>query len=569
MLRQRILRLSFILIAIASFVNAQNQSIDKTRYTLLIDEAHQKQVPSSAAYSKSFVAGNIVVIPANLRTLIPVNEFDLAGKKISFIPDGSGGYTVQVSSGEVSDQRGNSFNGVKLDFDSGFRFPFYGKKYSSVYIRKCGDLAFEQPTEGCTDLVGAYSDVPRIIASNFPNYYCSSGLIFVQQAIDRVTITYDFTFVCDYYSPRQYGTFQINLFRNGTIEFLSKGTIYTGGSILTGISPGGLELKDVRMTDYANTPTMHIDSHTAVFERFADVENIDFKALLQQFHHQYSNEYDFVTIFTDKFYTYRYYSNSGFDFLPVQNLTRGIGLPVFDYSEKFGSSRLKSVVMMDSADQLPENPNDPVVYGMNTLQLMGHLIGRAWAPYAGVMIGGRRRSDLIGQSRYGYQTGFPFPTQTWNFYMDTDASLMGGNEIKENGDGSFTTVDATKRYSRLDQYLMGLIPASAVPPFFFVRTNPSLPWQAPQVGQTFSGQKVNVQISQVIKANNVPRVPSSENSQKQFKNAFIYFIAPESTADSRQLAKIDRIRTAWEKFFKTATNQHASIDTTLTKGSRN
>jgi hypothetical protein len=143
---------------------------------------------------------------------------------------------------------------------------------------------------------------------------------------------------------------------------------------------------------------------------------------------------------------------------------------------------------------------------------------------------------------------------------------MGGNDIKDNGDRTFTTVDATKRYSKLDQYLMGLIPASQVPPFFFVRTNPAEIWRAPQIGQTFSGQKVPVQISQVIKANNVPRIPSSENSQKQFKNAFIYFIAPDSTPDSRQLEKIGRIRTAWEKFFKNATNQHGTINTTLTKG---
>ena len=46
---------------------------------------------------------------------------------------------------------------------------------------------------------------------------------------------------------------------------------------------------------------------------------------------------------------------------------------------------------MDSVDQLLENPKDPVLLTMNTLQLMGHLIGRTWAPYAGVSINGRRR----------------------------------------------------------------------------------------------------------------------------------------------------------------------------------
>jgi hypothetical protein len=580
MLKPTILGLTLILISFTVFLHAQettrhadhrNPSIEKTRYIMLIDEAHQKQLPAPAlsASSKSFAAGNIAVIPANLRTLIPVNEFDLYAKKVSFIPVPSGGYTVQVSPGEVSDQRGTQPKQEKLDFGSGFRFPFYGKKYSSVYIRKCGDLAFEPTSGSCGDLVSAYSDAPRIIATNYPGSFCSPTNIYIQRASDHFTVTYDFTYDCDYYSPRQFGTFQINLFRNGTIEFLSKGSIYTGGSSLTGISPGGLELKDVRMTDYSNTPSTQIDSHTAVFERFADVANIDFEALLQQFHNQYKDDYDFVTIFTDQFYTDRYYPNSGFEFLPVQNSTRGIGLPVFNYSEKFGNPRLKSVILMDSADQLPDNPKDPLLLTMNTLQLMGHLIGRTWAPYAGVVINGKRKNDLVGQRPNTFYSGLPFSTQAWNFYMDTDASLLGGNEIKENGDGTFTTIDATKRYSKLDQYLMGLIPATAVPPFFFVRADSADPRQAPRIGQTFSGQKVNLQINQVIEANNVPRTPSSETSQKQFKNAFIYFISAESTADSRQLAKIERIRTDWEKFFKAATNQHATIDTTLKKGNRN
>lgn len=577
MLNPKILRLTLILISIATFLQAQeivrnadhkNPSIEKTRFIMLIDDAHQKQLSAagSSVTGKDFAVGNVAVIPANLRTLIPVNRFDLTGWKITFTPVPSGGYTVQASYGTVSEQRGNKLNEEKVDFSSGFTFPFYGKNYSSVYVRRCGDLSFAPTSESCTDLIAAYSDVPKILANNVPaNYYnCSDTSIFTEQTPDRFMVTYDFHFDCDYYLPQQIGTFQINLFRNGTIEFLSKGSFDAGGSSLTGISPGGLELKDVRMVDYTSTVATHVDAHTAVFERFANVQNIDFEALLQQFHNHYAKDYDFVTIFTDRFYTDRYYSSSGFEFLPVQNKTRGIGLSVFDFSQKFGSSRLKSVILMDSADQLPENPHDRVILTMNTLQLMGHLIGRTWAPYAGVSINGRRRADLFGQRNFS--SGLPFSTQTWNFFMDTDASVMGGNDIKDNGDGTFTTVDATKRYSKLDQYLMGLIPASDVPPFFFVRTDSQETWQAPQIGQTFSGQKVNVQINQIVKANNVPRIPSSENAQQQFRNAFIYFISPESTPDSRQLTKIEKIRTEWQKFFKAATNQHATIDTTLTKG---
>ena len=47
----------------------------------------------------------------------------------------------------------------------------------------------------------------------------------------------------------------------------------------------------------------------------------------------------------------------------------------------------------------------------------------------------------------------------WSFFMDSDASVMEGNDIEDLGGGSFRTVDAVRRYSRLDQYAMGLIPA--------------------------------------------------------------------------------------------------------------
>jgi hypothetical protein len=55
-----------------------------------------------------------------------------------------------------------------------------------------------------------------------------------------------------------------------------------------------------------------------------------------------------------------------------------------------------------------------------------------------------------------------------------------------------------------------------------------------------------------------------EAHQKQLPAAAL----SASNADSRQLAKIERIRTEWEKFFKAATNQHATIDASLTRGNR-
>ena len=54
--------------------------------------------------------------------------------------------------------------------------------------------------------------------------------------------------------------------------------------------------------------------------------------------------------------------------------------------------------------------------------------------------------------------------------MDSDASVMEGNDIEDLGGGNFRTIAAVERYSQLDLYAMGLVRASDVPPFFYVES---------------------------------------------------------------------------------------------------
>ena len=54
--------------------------------------------------------------------------------------------------------------------------------------------------------------------------------------------------------------------------------------------------------------------------------------------------------------------------------------------------------------------------------------------------------------------------------MDSDASVMEGNDIEDLGGGTFRTTDAVSRYSLLDQYAMGLVAESDVPSFFYVES---------------------------------------------------------------------------------------------------
>ena len=52
--------------------------------------------------------------------------------------------------------------------------------------------------------------------------------------------------------------------------------------------------------------------------------------------------------------------------------------------------------------------------------------------------------------------------------MDSDGSVMEGNEIEDQGGGTFRTASSTEKYSRLDLYAMGLATDAEVPRWFYI-----------------------------------------------------------------------------------------------------
>ena len=89
---------------------------------------------------------------------------------------------------------------------------------------------------------------------------------------------------------------------------------------------------------------------------------------------------------------------------------------------------------------------------------MGQEVGHRWLAYLNFRDHTGARSDaLLGRD-----------LAHWSFFFDSDASVMEGNDIEDQGGGQFRTVDAVKRYSMLDQYAMGLVGPNDVPPFFYV-----------------------------------------------------------------------------------------------------
>jgi hypothetical protein len=218
---------------------------------------------------------------------------------------------------------------------------------------------------------------------------------------------------------------------------------------------------------------------------------------------------------------------------------------------------LRSLVVMDWLGKYPDNPAQKFLGENNTVSVLGQESGHRWLAFLEFRDRtGQRSEALLGRD-----------LAHWSFFLDSDASVMEGNDIEDLRGGSFRTVAAVQRYSLLDQYAMGLVPETAVPPFFYVEnpTNMSTTRtseSAPEVGVTFNGTRRDVLIQDVI-AIHGPRVPSSSESARVHRQAFVYLVTAGRSADAGQVSKIDGIRRAWETFFLQATDSRMQAITAL------
>ena len=292
----------------------------------------------------------------------------------------------------------------------------------------------------------------------------------------------------------------------------------------------------------------------AVGERFADSAQIDTVEVARKFYQSHPDDYDQLVIWTDTPVV-----DDAFAFeVTVANQIRGIGVSQFDASADFGSAgRLNSYAVMDTITKYPDDPQQVFLGENSTVSVLGQEVGHRWLAFLDFRDhNGSRSEALLGRDQ-----------AHWSFFMDSDASVMEGNDIEDLGGGSFRTTAAVQRYSRLDQYAMGLLPASQVPPFFYVESPMNVAGgrtaeSAPRVGVTFNGTRREVLIDDVIAINGA-RVPSASDAPRVHRQAFVLVVSRGRAVDNAQVEKLDRIRRAWETFFQQATNGRMQAITTL------
>ena len=514
--------------------------------------AHRRVAPLSTVPQTARDVGEIGVLQDTGDLVARANPMDLGDVGLRFMPNTNGGYDVSRTAYGFRQPLGSRMTLADDDMREvvlSFVFPFFGNGYDRVFVNSDGNLTFGEGDAASTERsVSRLLTGPPRVAPLFADLDPStSGTVFTYHDSGIFSATW-----C---AIREYGrpataTVQANLSSDGTIEIhVSRQT--TIRAAVVAVSPGATtDFTPVDLT--SNAPVSA--GRGAIGEQFTTESALDVVAASRKFLMTHPDQFDNLVMFTDT----ELLSDAFAYEVIVANNIQGINLPMVDSSREFGSSgSLQSVVNMDAVTKYPDDPFKKFLGENSTVSVMGQEVGHRWLAF--LMFrdhNGRRSTALLGRDR-----------AHWSFFFDSDASVLEGNDIVDLGGGSFRTEAAVQRYSLLDQYAMGLVDRTQVPPFSYIEnpTNVSPPRTAssnPEVGVTFSGTRRTVTIDDVIAVHG-QRAPSAAESPRVYRQAFVYVVSAGRTVDPAAIEKLDRIRVAWDQFFSAATDSRMRAETRL------
>lgn len=543
------------------------ESVALHRASLRAGKFRALRTPAAGSQRASRDIGNIAVLEDADGVVARLNPFNLSGGTVRFQPAGQNGYRFAYSSGGYDAAQANAGSVLdRLGDDDTrpvplpFPFPFYGRVWNSAYVNSDGNLTFgESDTSTAARSLGRVTSGPPRLAGLFRDLDPS-----IVPGGVRVTSTAG-VFAVSWVDVPEYQasglgrpqTFQIRLFPDGRIEF-SYGRVDSRTAVV-GIAPGEVRgpsdfvvFRDGGTRDHAG----------AIVERFSDNEEIDMVFAAQKFYETHGDAYDYLIV----------YNSLGIpaDFgavayeVTVRNFREGYGDPPVDFGRSYGSPRrLQAVINMGPLSQYPADPQ-AVVPARSTsrdtpLSVLGHEAGHLFLAFVSV----RDPLDPNNLPMLGRQTAH------WNFGFNSEASLLEGNRIRDNGEGAnprFTTIGTVEGYSPLDQYLMGFRAPAEVPDSFYVASATTTTGnRAPQTGVSFNGIRRDVSVNDLI-ALYGPRRPDHTAAQRRFRFAFILIAAAGRDPSEADLAKIEAFRAGFEDYYARAASGRAAADASLRLG---
>jgi hypothetical protein len=225
----------------------------------------------------------------------------------------------------------------EITFTGGFRFPFFGTTYLSVFINSDGNLTFGQADSASTDRnLTRFNSGPPRIGGFFADLDPTTGRggVFYNALPDRFVVTWD--------RIREFGgftesSFQVSLFADGAFEL-----VYGGVSAQSGIAgwSGGRNSQALGLVDLSASSGILFSGPKA--ERFARTTELDLPALAEKFYQTCGDEE--LVMFTNFVRSRRSIRCA----CSTSKRIRGIGLGQFDFASELGSSgRLQSFLAMN------------------------------------------------------------------------------------------------------------------------------------------------------------------------------------------------------------------------------
>ncbi len=514
-------------------------------------ERERAETMALSAAPEAAKVGDVTVLVDNGDLIAQPSRLDLGDFGVQFIPQKKGGFVVAPSGDPIGAEIGERIDlgdddAREVRFPKGFRFSFYGKAHTRMFVHSDGNLTFNAPDaastpRGLSRLLGGPARIGVLFTDLDPGAASGEGGVYVLASRAKIAITW---LDVPEFGDDNRNTFQAVLYANGRITF-AFGALEAAAAVV-GVAPGGGG--QVQLLDYtANLPTGVLK--VAIAERFVRTRSLDELAMARAFFREFADIYDHLIVFLD----FQQSLGGAFAFeFGVKNEIRGIGLEVFDGSALAGSrGRLRSFVQMGTLSRYPDDPHETFLGTNSTLDVLGQEAGHRWLAFLHFIdADGQPNDALLGRD-----------LAHWSFCHNSLASDMEGNELRDDGGDRFTTIAATERYSPLDQYAMGLIAAATVPPFFYV-DGCFDPGAAPAINLPLQGRRIDVTIDQIIAAHG-PRVPAAAKSPHTFNMAFILLAEAGQFPSAESIAKVDRIRAAWEPYFAAATDGKGAVSTAL------
>ena len=263
---------------------------------------------------------------------------------------------------------------------------------------------------------------------------------------------------------------------------------------IVGISPGPHERRRARRPDGRERSGRRRDRRALRAGELASTPS----RVAKKFYATHPDNFDQILLWTDQPLIRDAFAYE----LTIANDVRGIGQDILRHRR--GSPAAAGRLQLAGGDGLARanTPDDPTPEVSRREQHAQRARPGSRPPLAGATSGFRDRTGTPSTALLGRDDAH------WSFFFDSDASVMEGNDIEDLGGGQFRTIDAVKRYSRLDQYMMGLVPPGSVPTFFYVESPVStkIRSDAPSIGVSFTGTRRDVLVEDIIAVNG-PRAP--------------------------------------------------------------